>query len=200
LVHGSILQGWALAELGQREEGIAQILNGAATRHAIGSALGRTRDLALLAEEYGKVGKAEEGLASLAEAFTHAEKSGERFYEAELYRLKGELLLNAERGMQNAERKTKTTRRASSPIHRSAFIVQRAVEAEACFRTAIAVARRQRAKSLELRASTSLARLWQRQGKTTEAHNLLSEVYDWFSEGFDTKDLQEAKALLEALT
>jgi len=109
----------------------------------------------------------------LAEALAAVHKTGERFYEAELYRLQGELLL-------------------ARSAHQTA-------EAEACFHQALDIARHQQAKSLELRASMSLARLWQRQGKRDEAHQLLAAVYDWFTEGFVTADLQEAQALLEEL-
>ncbi|HLB78720.1 MAG TPA: hypothetical protein VJO72_16945, partial [Candidatus Dormibacteraeota bacterium] len=127
----------------------------------------------LLAEAYGRAGQAEAGLAMLAEALEAVDKYGERFYEAELHRLKGELLLQQSAEFQG--------------------------EAEACFHQALDVARRQQAKSLELRAAMSLARLWQRQGKRDAARELLAEVYGWFTEGFDTVDVQEAKALLEAL-
>jgi predicted ATPase len=133
----------------------------------------------LLAEAYGKAGQTEEGLSALAEALERADKTEERFYEAELYRLKGEL----------------TLKQSSAPGLESR--VQK--EAEACFQKAIEIARRQQAKSLELRAVMSLSRLWQRQGKQKEARQMLGEVYNWFTEGFDTKDLQEAKALLQEL-
>ena len=126
---------------------------------------------------YGKAGQAEEGLAALAEALTVVDKSGERFYEAELYRLKGTLTLQSQ------------VQGPKSQVE----------EAEACFHRAIEIARRQQAKSLELRAAMSLARLWQQQGKKEEARQMLAEIYGWFTEGFDTKDLQEAKALLEEL-
>jgi adenylate cyclase len=106
------------------------------------------------------------------------DKTGERYYEAELYRLKGELTLQ-QSDVQSLESRVR--------------------EAEGCFLKAIEIARKQQAKSLELRAVTSLARLWQTQGKRTEAHRLLSEVYNWFTEGLDTKDLQEARALLDEL-
>ena len=105
-------------------------------------------------------------------------KTGERFYEAEVYRLRGELTL-AQSSVQSL----------ASRVH----------EAEACFLKAIDIACHQQAKSLELRATMSLARLWQSQGKTAEARQLLADIYGWFTEGFDTKDLQEAKALLEKL-
>jgi predicted ATPase len=144
-----------------------------------------------LAEAYGKVGQPENGLNVLAEALTKVEKSSEHFYEAELYRLKGELTLQQESKVQRL--KFKVTNPQS-------LLFNPQVEAETCFRKAIEVARKQQAKSWELRATTSLARLWQRQGKTKQAHKLLSEIYNWFTEGFDTKDLQEAKALLTELS
>jgi class 3 adenylate cyclase/predicted ATPase len=177
---GTILQGWARTEQGQSEEGISQIRQGLAINQAAGAGIFQPYHLALLAEAYGKAGQAKEGLVVLAEALTVVDKSGERFYEAELYRLKGELTL--QRGKLQDSRSQDTE-----------------AEAEGCYLKAIDVARRQQAKSLELRATMSLARLWQQQGKKTEAHRLLSEIYGWFTEGFDTKDLQEAKALLEEL-
>jgi len=122
---------------------------------------------------YAKAGQIEDGLRVLAEALALVEKTGGRVSEAGLYVLKGWLLLF----------------RSGEPQ----------AETEACFLKAIEIARRQQAKSLELRATTSLTRLWQQQGKTAEAHLMLSEVYNWFTEGFDTKDLQEAKALLAEL-
>jgi predicted ATPase/class 3 adenylate cyclase len=178
LAQGTILQGWARAEQGQTEEGIAQIRQGLTTCHAVGTGIYHSYFLALLAEAYGKAGQAEEGLATLTEALTVADNSGERFYEAELYRLKGELTLQ-------------------SKVPGSKSIVEEA--AEECFLRAIEIARRQSAKSLELRAAMSLARLWQQQGKRQEAHIMLTETYGWFTEGFDTKDLREAKALLDEL-
>jgi predicted ATPase len=174
---GTMLQGWALAEQGQAEEGIVQMRHGLAASQAIGTELQRSYWLALLAEAYGKAGQAEAGLAALTEALTVVDKSGERSYEAELYRLKGELRLQSE------------SQSSESPPR----------EAEACFQKAIEIARRQSAKSLELRSVMSLSRLWQQQGKQREAHELLAEIYGWFTEGFDTKDLQEAKALLAEL-
>src|SRR5262249_46601415 len=155
---------------GQSAEGMSQIRHGLATCLATGAGILHSYHLALLAEAYEKAGQAEEGLAALAEALTVGDKTGERFYEAELYRLKGELTLQA--SIESLESRGK--------------------EAEACFHQAIAIARKQRAKSLELRAVVSLSRLWQRQGKQHEARNTLSEIYHWFTEGFDTKDLQEA--------
>jgi DNA-binding winged helix-turn-helix (wHTH) protein/predicted ATPase len=173
LAFGRVLRGWALAARQQGENGIAHIHQGLAAYQATGAAVGRPQQLALLAEAHGQVRQAEAGLAVLTEALTVVGQTGERSYEAELHRLTGELLL------------------ARSAVHHT--------EAEACFRQALDVARHQQAKSLELRAAMSLARLWQQQGKRTEAHQLLAEVYGWFTEGFDTADLQEAKALLDTL-
>lgn len=187
---GTVLQGWARAEQGQTEEGIAQIRQGLATCQAVGTGVYHSYLLALLAEAYGKAGQAEEGLATLAEALTWVDKSGERFYEAELYRLKGELTLQ----------KLSVARSQLPVINPQSLTSTAQPEAEACFQKAIEIARRQQAKSLELRATMSLARLWQQQGKKDEARQLLAEIYGWFTEGFDTKDLQEAKALLEELT
>jgi predicted ATPase len=175
---GSVYRGWALAEQGQVEEGIAQLRQSMAACRAIGIELGRPYSLALLAEAYGKVGRIEEGLASLEEALDTVNKTGERLHEPEVYRLKGMLMLQSK--VQGSKSKVKE-------------------EAEECFGKAIEIARKQQAKSWELRAATSLARLWQQQGKKAEARELLAPVYNWFTEGFDTKDLQEAKALLAEL-
>jgi predicted ATPase len=172
---GTIMQGWALAEQGEMEQGMIHMRQGLADLRAMGARMRQPYYLALLAEAYGKAGQAEEGLRVLAEALATVEETDERFYEAELHRLKGELLLLLQDEAGDA-----------SP--------------EACFHQAIAVARRQGATSLELRAAMSLSRLWQRQGKKEKARQLLAEIYNWFSEGFDTADLKEAKALLEAVT
>src|SRR5262245_39086809 len=196
----AIRQGWVLAERGQVEAGITKIRQGMDTVRAAGAELGSSYILAQLAEAYGKIGQEEEGLPLLAEALAQVENTGERWYEAELHRLKGELLLNAERGTQNTERKTKVAKQAPVPIQHSAFSIQRSEEAEVCFHKALEIARKQHAKSLELRATMSLARLWHRQGKTKHARQLLAEIYGWFTEGFDTADLTQAKALLESLT
>jgi len=193
---GNVLQGWALAEQGQREERISQIRQGLATHEAIGAGLFRSYFLVLLAEAYGKAGQAEEGLATLAEALTVVDKSGERFYEAELYRLKGTLTLQSQASL----RQVKTSQDKSEDTDPRPLTPDPQGEAEACFLKAIDIAQKQEAKSLELRATMSLARLWQQQGKQREDHKMLSEIYNWFTEGFDTKDLQEAKALLEALS
>jgi predicted ATPase len=169
----TILQGWAFTAQGQGEEGIALMRQGLDAWRGAGAELNQSYFLALLAEGYGKVGQIEGGLGALAEALARADKTGERFYEAELHRLKGALLLQQ-----------------PAPD---------ASQAESCFRQAVEVARRQQAKWLELRASVSMSRLWQEQGKQEAARQMLAEVYDWFTEGFDTADLKEAKALLEEL-
>ncbi len=186
----TIPRGWALAEQGQVEEGITQIRQGLATEQARGVGLFRSYYLALLAEAYGKAWQAEEGLATLAEALTVVDTSGERFYEPELYRLKGELTLQK---FQVSGSKFQVEKGLASSVQSPES------EAEECFLKAIEIAQKQQAKSLELRAATSLARLWHQQGKKDEARQMLAEIYNWFTEGFDTKDLQEAKALLDEL-
>jgi predicted ATPase len=168
-----ILRGWALVTQGEGAEGIAQMRQGLATYQATGGGVFRPAYLVLLAEAYANMGQTDEGLSVLAEALAVVEHSEERWWEAELYRVKGELLL-----------------RQAVPDEQ---------EAEACLRHAFEVARHQQAKALELRAAMSLTRLWQQQGKRDEARVLLAPIYSWFTEGFDTTDLQEAQALLEKL-
>ena len=169
---GAILRGWA------------RTAQGLTAYRATGAALFWPFWLAMLAGAYGQVGQADEGLHTLDEALAQVDKTGERFWEAELHRLQGELLLIQGIGKGSAH----TTLEPSIMA-----------EAEASFQQALAVARSQEAKALELRAAMSLSRLWQQQGKRTEAHALLAPIYGWFTEGFDTADLQEAKALLEEL-
>jgi predicted ATPase len=191
LAWGTIFRGWAVAKQGHREEGIAQMRQGLAAYQATGAQVEIPDYLALLAETYGDMGQPEEGLAVLAQAFALVHKTGGYLGEAELYRLKGELTLQK---VQVPGCKFQVASpRPLAPNHEAE------AEAEACFLKAIAIARQQQAKSWELRASTSLARLWQQQDKKREAHQMLSKIYNWFTEGFDTKDLQEAKALLEEL-
>jgi predicted ATPase len=170
---GAWVYGWALAEQGQEEEGMTYIRQCVTAWRAMGAAISMPMYLATLAEVYGKVGRLEEAQDLVREALALVEDTGERFWEAELHRLKGELLL-----------------RHTAPDEH---------QAETCFQQALAIARRQQAKSWELRAAMSLARLWQSQGKRDEARALLAPIYGWFTEGFDTADLQDAKALLEAL-
>ncbi len=171
---GALLRGWTLAHQERAKEGIEQLTQGLRAVRAMGAKINQSYFLALLAEAHGIMGQPAEGLMTLTEALTLTDTTGERWYQSELYRLKGELLLQH-----------------SSDNH---------AEAETCFHHALDIARNQQAKSFELRAATSLARLWQQQGKRQEAHDLLAPVYHWFTEGFDTADLQDAKALLEELT
>ncbi len=193
LTQGVIFRGVVLAEQGWGHEGIARIQQGIAAFRATGAELYRPYFLALLAEADGKAEQGENGLAVLAEALAVLDKTGERFYEAELYRLKGRLTL------QKFQVSGSRFQVPLSPQSRTPN-PQAEVEAEACFLKAIEIARQQSAKSWELRAVMSLARLWQKQGKKDEARQLLAEIYGWFTEGFDTKDLQEARALLAELT
>jgi predicted ATPase len=191
LANGTVQRGWALATQGQGEAGIAQLHQGLAAHRATGEEVARPYLLALLAEAYGKVEQPKEGLTALAEALALVDQTGERFYEAELYRLKGQLTLQK---FQVSGSKFQVENSLGSSVQSLES------EAEECFHKAIEIARRQQAKSLELRAVTSLSRLWQQQGKKEEALQMLAETYGWFTEGFDTADLQEAKALLEELS
>lgn len=177
---GTIVKGWARAEQGSVEEGIAQITEGLAAYEATGAELGRSYFLALLAAAYGRAGQGQAGLNALTDSLVLADRTGERYFEAELHRLRGALALCHPGGQ------------TQKPADQD--------EAEACFHKAIAVARHQGAKSLQLRATLNLARLWQRQGKREVARQKLADIYAFFTEGFDTADLQEAKALLGELT
>ena len=181
LATGIVLRGWALAEQGKGEEGIVQMREGLAAYRTTGSKLGLPRILAMLAEAYWKLGRVQEGLTALSEALAMAQNTGGRYYKAELHRLKGELLLMESVG----------------DSFKPASIEN---QAETCFRQAFEIAGAQSAKLLELRAAMSLSRLWQRQGKYAEAQQMLAELYGWFTEGFETTDLQEAKVLLEAVS
>jgi predicted ATPase len=172
-IEGEIIEGWALAEQGEIERGIAEIEQGMADWRAIDAEIARPWWLALLAKARLKSGEPEKAILALREGLEIIEVSEERAWEAELNRLTGVALL-AKDASDN-------------------------VAADACFAKAIAVAQSQKAKSLELRAATALARLWQSQNKSREAHDLLAPVYGWFTEGFDTADLKDAKALLDEL-
>jgi predicted ATPase len=174
VAYGICWRGWVLAMQGQGAVGLAQIRQGIAAVLATGQAIARMQWLPLLAEAAGHAGQVAEGLHLLAEALGAFEDSGQGHQLTEVYRLQGEfLLLQA---------------------------VPDAVQAEACFQQALALARRQQAKSWELRAAMSLGRLWQQQGKRQEAYDLLAPIYHWFTEGFDTADLQDARALLAELS
>jgi predicted ATPase len=170
---GMSLCGWALAMQGQGKAGITQVRQGITAGQATGAALNDPYKCTLLAEVSAQLGHIEDGLQTLVEAHTLVEQHEERWWEAEICRLRGVLLL----------------RQLGTPQ----------AEAEAWLQRALDTTRRQEAKALELRAAMSLARLWQHQGKRTEAYDLLAPIYKWFTEGFDTADLQEAKALLEEL-
>jgi predicted ATPase len=176
---GLIMRGWAMAARAQVSEGIAQMRAGLEAYRRTGGGSIRPSFLSLLAEAYGKLGQAEQGLSILAEAQALADESQERLWQAELYRLKGELILKL------------PGRPDLQPDDND--------EAEGCFRQALAVAEAQKAKSLELRAVMSLCRLWRRQSKRPEARRMLAETLASFTEGFDTPDLLEAKGLLEQL-
>jgi predicted ATPase len=180
LAHGTILHGWALVMLGEGEEGIAQMRRGLADSRHLNLEIGRPYWLAPLAEVYGKVGQAEEGLSLVAMGLALADKTEEHLQEAELFRVKGELTLRRS-GFRDSQSETQQ-------------------EAEACFQKASEIARRQQAKSLELRAVMSLSLLRQHQGRRGEARAMLAEIYGWFTEGFDTADLKDAKALLDELS
>ena len=210
---GMVMHGWALAEQGKHEEGITAMREGLVAYEATGAGMGKTLFLSLLADAYGKAGQPEAGLQSLSEALEFLNKANEHAYEAELYRLRGELTLQQFK-VQSSEFQVPSPQ----PLTPS---TQTEAEAEACFLKAIEIARTQQAKSWELRAVMSLVRLRQQQAahhsprnmhhasRSTPhetrlaldaAHKMLSEVYNWFTEGFDTKDLQEAKALIEELS
>jgi predicted ATPase len=171
---GRILLGWAVAMEGDAAAGIQHIQQGLAVHQEMGIKMGQPYYLSLLAEAFGQAAQPEAGLTVLAEALTLLATTEERWWEAELSRLMGALQLQ--------------------------LPIPDVPQAEACFQKALDVARRQQAKALELRATMSLSRLWQRQGKREAAWQLLAEVYGWFTEAFDTHDLQEAKALLEELS
>jgi predicted ATPase len=172
-------RGSALAELGRVEEGIAEIREGMQAWLATGAEVAKPYFLALLAEAERRLGRCADGLCGLDEGLTVVEELSDRFYEAELHRLKGELTLD----------------RHSGANMRS----EAQDEAEAWYRRALQVARKQSAKSWELRAAMSLARLWRKQDRREEARAILAPVYEWFTEGLETSDLSEARALLNIL-
>jgi adenylate cyclase len=170
---GHFFLGWALALQGEAAAGVTLLTQALAAHEAASLKLFRPYRLTLLAEAYSQAGQYEAGLAALDEALTQVEATEERCWQAEVHRLQGVVLLQ----------------RPHPDV----------AQAAACFQQALEVARRQQAKALELRAALSLSRLWQQQGKCAEAYELLAPIYEWFTEGFDTADLQEAKALLDLL-
>ena len=173
LGRGTMLRGWALVAQDQAEEGLDQMRQGLATYRATAAAVWWPYYATLLAEGYAQGAQRGEGLRLLTAALVVTDRSEEHWWNAELHRLKGEFLLG-----QHASKST-------------------VMEAEHCFQHALHIARRQQAKSLELRAAMSLHRLRQQQGKRDAARAVLAPIYGWFTEGFDTADLQEAQALLE---
>jgi adenylate cyclase len=180
---GKCFHGRALMQEGHVHEAITQIHQGLGVLQVTGTEMALTYLMTMLAEAYGKNGQHAAGLSVLDKALTLVNAHGERFWEAEIYRLKGELLLQSG----GAGREL----RGFTPLTKAA---------EACFRQALDVARRQQARTLELRAAMSLGRLWQSQERCDAARQLLADIYGWFTEGFDTADLQDARALLDART
>jgi predicted ATPase len=198
LAGGRVLRGWVFVEEGQEQKGIAEIHQGMIDWQATGAECLLPLIRAIWAEAYGKAGQPQEGLAVVEEALAVTQTSGEVWYDAELYRLKGELSLQA-RQVQGKSKASHTQVKRKSPTpNPHPLIPNPRTEAEECFLKAIEIAQQQQAKSLELRAAMSLSRLWQQQGRKKEAHQLLAEIYGWFTEGFDTTDLRDAKALLDA--
>jgi predicted ATPase len=181
LAWATFIRGWAVMAQDRGTEGLEQMRQGLADLQATGGGLRLPYYLALLAEACGDVGQSDDGLTLLAEALAQTHSKGEYWRQAELYLLQGELLLQPGTGQQGQGNK------------------QQEVEAEKSFRHALAMAQQQQAKSLELQAAVHLSQLWQQQGKHAAAREMLAAVYGWFTEGFDTPDLQDAQALLAAL-
>jgi predicted ATPase len=173
LAHATVLHGVAITEQGRGEEGLKQIQRGFTEHRAAGAEANRSEFLYWLAAAYCATGRPDEALNTLNYALQLAEEHQNLWHEAEIYRFKGEFLLR---------------RRDANPS-----------EALECFERAIEIARKQSAKSWELRATTSFARLLARQGRRDEARTTLADIYNWFTEGFDTADLKDAKALLDEL-
>jgi serine/threonine protein kinase/tetratricopeptide (TPR) repeat protein len=169
----AMMSGWALAMQSRESEGVTLIREGLAAYLATGTRHQYGYYLALLAEALGEAGRKEEALQALSEALDFASQNKERYFESELYRLRGEALLKTG--------------------------IVAATDAERCFQQAIDIAKQQQAKSFELRAVISLARLWQKLDKRDDALRMVEGVYGWFTEGFDTPDLKEARALLKEL-
>jgi predicted ATPase len=168
----TVYRGWAIAQQGREQEGVTQIRGALETLQVRGAELDRPKHLCLLAEACRALGRLDDGLAALSDALVQVKDQENRINEAEVQRLKGELLQQSGRDVTEALR---------------------------CFHSAIEVARRQGARSYELRATTSFARLLASQGRRGEAQSMLAEIYGWFTEGFDTADLREARQLLEEL-
>ena len=168
---GMVIRGWTLADSRTAHEGISELEQGLDETLRAGTEVIVPYFLGLLADSCRSVGREEDATGALEGALALSQAKGLCFWDAELHRLQGEILLGRDHTLHE--------------------------KAEGCLRRALEIARTQEAKSFELRAATSLARLWQRQGRKEEAHAILQPVYDWFTEGFDTADLKDAKALLE---
>jgi predicted ATPase len=209
LALATMIRGGELTKQGNDQEGSMLIRQGLDAYRALGANIGNTYWVGLLAEKLGKMGQAAEGLTVLAEAFALVERNGERWWEAELYRMKGELTL------QQANQKAKSKRqKVKIETNPQPLTPSPQSEAEACFLKALDIARQQHAKSLELRAAISLVRLRQQQATQyavrntqhvshitlADTHKMLSDIYNWFTEGFETPDLQDAKALLQGFS
>ena len=192
LAVASILHGWAMAEQGRNEKGMAQIKEGLAAYRATGTELDRPYNLSLLAQACMKTDRLDDGLSALTEALAAADENENRECESERHRLKGELLLRRQAQRSGAEQ--------TSSCGAPRIVVSNVAEVESCFRRALEIARNQSARSLELRATMSLARLLRDTGRRNEAPTMLADIYNWFTEGFDTADLKDAKALLAELT
>ena len=188
----NIVKGWALAKKGSCEKGIELIYRGLEQHEAIGARLIRPHLLALLAEALGDAGLPEEGLGVLLEAFALSKQNNDCYYDAELHRLKGELLLTHADHRARSDLPPEGSGGLDSDQHPF-------VAAEACFQEALKIAQKQKAKSWELRAALSIALLYERQDRNGEAHKILDRTYCLFSEGFETTDLTDAKRMLDHL-
>jgi predicted ATPase/DNA-binding winged helix-turn-helix (wHTH) protein len=188
--YAMITRGWALIEQGQQKEAIEQMRQGVAAHRATGAEIGRPRSMALLAQALDKSNQTSEGLRVLEEALEVANRSGELYYQAELYRLKGELLLKQFNAHDHASQAT-----GGHGVQAITVTL-----AESCFDESLKIAEQQQAKSWQLRAAMSRARLYKDQRKRKEASRLLGQIYNSFTEGFDTPDLLEARALLQELS
>ncbi len=204
VVLGECVRGSALIAQGRAQEGIASLRRGIDAAKILGISFLLPQYLMRLGQAYASLGQSEAAVAALSEALAERASMGKHYdHDAELYRVKGELTLQSQAILRQISDKSQISQDKSENTNPKALTsntqaeVER--EAEECFLKAIEIAQKQQAKSLELRATMSLAHLWQQQGKRSEAHKLLVDVYNWFTEGFDTKDLQEAKVLLEEL-
>jgi len=173
LAAGRFNLGWALSAQGQGDEGVTLLCQSVTDMRATGNHTAAPQFLPVLAEAYGALGQVDAGVSIVTEALELVEQTGVRVYEAETHRIKGTLLLHQ--------------------------AVPDAAQAESCFHQALALARQQQARSWALRAAMSLSCLWQQQGKRNEARDLLAPIYGWFTEGHDTADLSDAKALLDGI-